>query len=350
MTKKTDSTKKSNDIMFLSTGSTLLDLALSGKLSGGLQCGCYYLLVGDSSSGKSFLSLTCFAEATSNPKFDDYRLIYDDVEHGALMNKERFFGSKAAKRIEPPNLVKGEPQFSSTVEEFYWNVDTATKAGKPFVYVLDSMDGLSTEDDDEQFDKQKNANGKKVSGSYGTTKAKKNSSNLRVVVNRLRETNSVLIIISQTRDNIGFGSQFNPKTRSGGKSLRFYAAAEMWTSIDSKLTKKVNGRERKIGIISDVKVKKNRIQGREPTVKLSILDSNGIDDVGSCIDFLVEEGHWTEDKKVITASDLNLSGKRETLIQKIESEGMENDLRMIVSEIWEQIEKECTPKRKQRYS
>ena len=42
----------------LSTGSTLLNLACTGKTHAGFLPGYYYFIVGDSVSGKSFLSLT----------------------------------------------------------------------------------------------------------------------------------------------------------------------------------------------------------------------------------------------------------------------------------------------------
>jgi RecA/RadA recombinase len=338
------------DRCFLSTGCSLLNLACSGKVNGGFATGGYYLLVGDSSSGKSFLSLTCFAEAANNPGFDDYRLIYDDVEDGALMDKERFFGSKAAQRIEPPGVYKDRPNYSRTVEQFYENLDARCSQG-PCIYVLDSMDALDTEDDLKKLKKQRSAkDGEAVSGSYGTSKAKRNSAGLRQAINSLQVHGSILLIISQTRDNIGPGAMFDPKTRGGGKAMRFYATVEMWTSIGERIrVVRANGKKEKVGIVSKVQVKKNRIQGREPVVNVRILDQHGIDDVGSSVAFLVDEGHWPEERKVITADDLGLKGKRERLIEQIQSEGMEQDLRLVVAEVWEAIEKECALVRKRRY-
>jgi hypothetical protein len=83
---------------YLSTGSTLLNLACSGKVSGGFIKGHYYHFVGDSSSGKTFLCLTCLAEAAINPHFDDYQLIHDDAENGSLFDFGKFFGPKMAGR------------------------------------------------------------------------------------------------------------------------------------------------------------------------------------------------------------------------------------------------------------
>jgi hypothetical protein len=90
-------------------------LSCSGNAKGGFAKGKYHFIVGDSASGKTWLSLTCLAEAAMNPEFENYRFIYDNVEDGALMDIERFFGSKVAERIESPAIDEdGLPDYSST--------------------------------------------------------------------------------------------------------------------------------------------------------------------------------------------------------------------------------------------
>lgn len=145
---------------FLSTGSTVLNLACSGRPDGGFVKGYYILLVGDSRSGKTFLSLTCLAEANLNKNFKDYRFIYDNAESGALMDIKRFFGSGVAQRMEPPARDKeGNPVFSSTIQDFYFHVDDANKdpLQKPYIYILDSMDALDSDEDAKKFDQRKRA-------------------------------------------------------------------------------------------------------------------------------------------------------------------------------------------------
>lgn len=334
----------------LSTGSTLLDLSLSGRYQGGFSKGRYFFIVGDSSSGKTFLSLTCLAEASKNPQFDDYRFIFDNAEDGALMDMERYFGKRVAKRLEPPRKEDGVPVFSSTVEEFYYNIDDAFKAGKPFIYVLDSMDALDTEEDEAKFEQSKKASRKgtnDAAGSYGVSKAKLNSTRLRRVLSQLRKSKSILIIISQTRDNIGFG--WEKRTRAGGRALKFYATVEIWSSVTEKISKTVNGKKRQIGITCRIQTKKNRLTGKEWTVEMPIFHSFGIDDVGSCVDFLVEEKHWPCSKGIIKADEFNFRGTRDKLIRFIEQEEAELDLRMITGEVWNEIEEACQLKRKRRY-
>jgi RecA/RadA recombinase len=334
---------------FLSTGSTLLNLACTNKPNHGFIKGHYHFIVGDSASGKTFLSLTCIAEACANPEFDDYRFIYDNSESGALMDIERFFGKKVYQRMESPAIAEEFNVYSSTIEEFYYHVDDALKQNKPFIYILDSMDSLSSKDELEKFDEQKNAyrKGKITTGSYGDGKAKRNSEHLRKVVSRIAKTNSILIIISQTRDNLGFG--FEKKSRAGGHALRFYATLEIWSSIKEKLYKIIKDKKRQIGIECKLQIKKNRITGKERTITVPIYHSFGIDDIGSCVDYLVDEGHWTAKANSINAKEFEFQGKRESLIKYIEETGLEKDLKSIVGNVWDEIEELSGVKRKRRY-
>lgn len=328
----------------LSTGSTLLNLACSGRSDVGFLPGTYVFLVGDSASGKSFLSLTCLAEAAMNPLFKSYRFIYDNAENGALMDIGRFFGQEVARRLEVATI-------SDTLEGFFYNLDDAFTEARPFIYVLDSMDCLTTEEETDKFaeGKQASRTGKQVAGSYGTSKAKANSAGIRRIIPKLKDTGSILIIISQTRDNIGFGAQFNPKTRSGGHALRFYCHLELWSSIRSRIKKTVRGKERQLGIVCKAEVKKNRLTGRERSVEIPILHSSGIDDLGSCVDYLIDEGHWAKSGANVTAGEFDHKGSRDKLIARIEDEGREPELRQLVAKVWTDIETACTVSRKPRY-
>ena len=336
---------------YLSSGSTLLNLALTDNPFGAFRKGCYYFLVGDSSSGKTFLSCTSLAEAASSPVFKDHRFIFDDVENGALMDMEKFFGKKMADRLEAPRVVSGEKTFSSTIEDFYFHIDDALQDGRPFIYILDSMDCLTSEKESEEFNsnKKKVRDGKSQDGSYGDGKAKKNSTGMRTLVNRLKKTDSILIVISQTRDNIGFGAQFNPKTRSGGNALKFYATAEIWISVIKTITKTVQGQSRHVGKTIQVQTKKNRHTGREGKVTTPIYPSYGIDDMEGCIDYLLEEDHWKQNKAKIDAPELSFEGTKQKLIEKIEADGLEDKVRKIVGKVWCDIRDACAHKRKKRY-
>ncbi len=341
------------DADFLSTGSTLLDLGCSGRLAGGFAKGKYYFLVGDSDSGKSFLSMSCFAEACLNPNFKGHRLIHDDVEGGVLMDVAKMFGLEAALRIEPPAGTSKKPKYSSTVEEFFFHLKDAFDLGQPFVYILDSEDALPPEAWLKTQDKKRKAalKGKEdTAGSYGTEKAKANSVGMRSVIARLRDSGSILLIISQTRDNIGWNSQYQPKTHGGGHALTFYATVKMWSSVKKRLTVSYRDKDRVQGILARLDIKRTRFTGRPVKVDIPIYWSSGIDNVGSCVDWLLEEKHWREGDKGIIVPEWDIQAyDRNKLVAYIEDVMLENELYKIVAEAWAKIEAATVSGRKNKY-
>jgi len=349
---------------FISTGSTLLNLALTDNINCGWQKGKMANIIGDSSSGKTFLALTTFAEAANDEDYDDFRLIMDDAEHANMFDIPKLFGKKTAKRIEPPAILKGEDCPSETIEDFHVNLRKALAKINPFIYILDSMDALDSEADQKKMEEfMKNHEKKRkalekakegedakavkdVSGSYGMAKAKKNSDILKDCCGKLEKSDSILLIISQTRDNINPMS-FEKKTRSGGKALKFYATHELWTANGGKLKGTGN---RVIGVKCIVKVTKNKITGKCREVEIPIFYDMGIDDIGSCIDFLIEEEFWKGGTKIDTKGYFAKEPlTRNKLIDLIEDKDFESQLKHLVGKVWKTIEDNLKLDRKRRY-
>lgn len=324
---------------FLSSGSTILNCALSDNPYRGFLKGKSIHLVGDSVSGKTWLAWTMLAEAVANPNFDNHRFIYDGSEGGSLMDISKYFGKRLLGRIEWKH--------SRYLEEFYFNVDNFLGEGKPFIYIEDSYDILTTYADEHKFEENKKAfeKGKELTGSYGT-KAKVNSEYMRQIISKIeKEGQSIIVGISQSRQNFdGF-----EKTNAGGDALKFDATFQLWTSVKQQITKQVLGKDRQLGIKCLIKIKKNRLNGKERKIIIPIYHSFGIDDVGSCVDYLIEEGHWDKQGDKINASEFNFTGKPEKLVQQIEAESGERELRDLVGETWNEIESACAIKRKSRY-
>ena len=331
---------------FLHTGSTLLNLAASDTPFGGYALGSYIYFVGDSNSGKTWFSLALMAEAALSNACKDYKLIYDAIEGGAQMDLSHYFGKKLASRIEPPS--KRGP--SEHLEQFYYNIDGAMDLG-PCIYILDSMDALDAEEDIKYFEnkKKKDTNGTAKAddaGTYGTAKANINSRYIRRVSNRVRKTGSILLIISQTRENLKFGHE--TKTRSGGKGLSFYADVEAWFAKRGALTKTVRGKARNVGTISKIQVKRTRTTGKSNVIEVPIYEGHGIDDTGNMIDYLVDENEWDKEKQSIITPWGKMS--RDKLIKEIEDNNREKDVASIVGEVWEDIAQASRIQRKNRYA
>lgn len=335
----------------LSTGYTPLDVHCSGRTEGGYGKGLFVFIVGDNSTGKTWLSNTCLAEAARNPEFDDYEFIFDNVENGNLINTRKFFGRAVDKRLVPPRGTKQDPINSITSEDFFDNLYTRLVSKRPCIYIVDSETALNAEADMQRFQENKKLReaGKKVKGSYGMAKPKQNSDKIKLMIPLLEKTGSILIMIGQTRKNIDPFS-FEDRTHSGGLSMGFYAHLEFWTRLLKKIKKDVRGKPRHIGTNVEVEIRKNRLTGWTGKLSFPFYKSFGIDELGGCIDYLVGENWWPKKGGKIDAKELEIKLKKEELVQYIQEEGLQQALKLAVKKCFLAIQKACSINREPRYT
>ena len=332
------------------------NLECSGHIEGAFKKGSVVNLIGDSHAGKTLFALSILAECSMLESFDHYRFINDDVENACEFDVEYIFGKGCADRIE------GSEQGiqSDTFEDFESNIEAALKIaennGSPFIYVLDSADALDTENAIKKFEENLVARekGNKEKGSFGDGKAALFSAFFKHYKKRIHATGSLLLIISQTRDNLGFGAAFNPKVRSGGKALKFYSAHEVWLSMVKK--EKKGDRTYMTDVMA--KVTKNKLTGRHGVAYFPILFDLGIDYIQSCIYFLMNEGYWKGNKtsvdtdgwcKVADAKTGKVSFNK--LIEYVEKNNLEKDLAKECKVAYDNAIAKMTPThRKFRYS
>jgi len=324
----------------------MLNLGLSDKVNGGWCTGKVANLIGDSSAGKSFLAWTMFAEICRNPIFDLYDLFYDDTEYANEFDIPYLFGSKTKKRVDC------ESYKSDTIQKWYTSILKLIAKGDPFIYVLDSFDGLNSDEEKARTKKMlTKKEGTEIEGSYKTEKARLASEVFRNITEALSKTSSMLLVISQTRDNIGvtFGSK---KTRSGGKALKFYSTYEVWLAVSGAIKKESTKIKRTVGNDIIAKVSKNKITGKQRIVSFPIYYDFGVDDITSCINFLKETDTW---KKVTGKGwrtgieKLDGIGTLPEIIRVIENENLEDEVKNIVQDVWLKIENGVKTERKRRY-
>lgn len=334
--------------VLLDSGSTLLNLACTDTARGAFGIGRMVNIVGDKSSGKSFLAMTALAEACNRAEFEEYRLVYDDAEFALGFDVEKLFGKKLAKELNVRN--------SQTIEEFAANCLRELKSKTPCIYVIDSMDSLSSNEEAELSAAMVKASEQDkpidASKGYKLAKARILSSSLRQICAELKHSRSILIIISQVRENLEFG--FEKYTITGGKSLQFYASHQIWLFKKGKLQRTVNGKKRSIGVVVDPKVRKNKLTGKErEDIPFAIYYDYGVDDIGSMIDWMVSEKVWKKaGSNISTNGDLDLpeSVDREALITLIEEDdALYEDLRDYVAEKWLEIEEKIKTNRRSKY-
>ena len=344
--------EKKEKILLIPSGSTLLNCACSGSPLGAYRAGTIITLPGASASGKTMLLFTMFAEMCQSKKFDNYKLIYDDAEEALSINIEKLFGIGALQRIKPPSYSnEKESVYSETIQDFQNNILLQIKKEIPFVYALDSLDALSSDEEMEREYKKailsiKNPEQlKELKGSYNIEKAKIIGQCLRMIRGKLKNTKSLLIIVQQERANIG-GGMFQKETiTSGGKAPFYYSSHQVWM----KRIKSLKKNEKKIGNRVKAIVTKNKLTGKERSAEFDIYDDYGIDDIGSQIDFLLQEGQWKKNGIKINAIGLDIIEVRSKIISQIEKEGLQKELKRITGAVWGQIESELKLNRKAKY-
>lgn len=270
---------------YASTGCLLLDLTVGGGKGLGFPFGWMVNIVGDKSAGKTFLAweiiAACYHKFKKNLKWN-----YDESESGNTFDTEKLYGVDFIEHENHFNKV------SNLVEEMDGNTSLFLKqmnsVKQKGIYVVDSLDGLSDEDKEKQSVKfEAIASGKKgkESGSYNTGTASHLSKQyFRTKTAKLKEKNVLLVIISQVREKLNAGL-FEKKTyRAGGKAMDFYAHTCLWLFTLSKIVK--NGKV--IGVVVKAKADKSKTPRPYRECTFSMYFDYGIDNIGSCIDYLFD--------------------------------------------------------------
>ena len=313
------------DLEFVSTGCCILDSVLGG----GYVLGRIANLVGDKSTGKTLLAI----EASAN-----FALAYPD---GIIRyaEAEAAFDERYAEALGMPI---DRVQFAKnilTVEDVFEDIEKYLKEweGKPCLYIIDSLDALS--DRAEQ--------GRKIDeGSYNMNKQKKLGEMFRRLVQKVEESRMLILIISQIRDKIGvsFGET---KTRSGGKSLDFYASQVFWLSEVEKMKRTVDKVERITGVRVKARCKKNKIGLPFRECEFPVLFGYGIDDLTASVEWLLDI------KREELLKDLGLSAAgykiRISSIRNkggLEAQKLRKQLQEIVINEWRRIETSFLPQSK----
>lgn len=325
--------------LFIPTGCSILNCALSNRVDGGYGSGRVVNIIGDSHAGKTILALTGLAEMSIDTQWDDYQLLFSDVERALSFDIERLFGRRLRKRLEAGWELESEicdmEEYSPpvTIQEFYQRILKRIQSGQPFIEVLDSFDSLTSSEEVDRADVLRDKG--KEAGSYKMEKARWASEVFRVISSGLSNTGSLLIVISQTRDNID-PIGFQKKTRSGGKALEFYSSHIFWLSKLKSITQGTKPKQIKVGRHVAAKITKTKLTGYEGEVHFPVYRQIGIDDIGASIEFLIEwSPRWKKKGTGICCEELGLQGFQKTVCAKAEREYQE-EIKEHLQEAWDE--------------
>lgn len=321
-------------VEFLDSGSTVLNLALSGKgREGGWARGRVVNIIGDGSSGKTLLALEmaarCFYKLNKNPEtFPNVKkifIVFENAEGVMDFPVEEMYGKEFYDAVEWVQI----PTIEAFGRDYTRRVDSL-KEGEFLLYIVDSMDTLISEDAQERFLKaaEKDAS---EEGSFGMEKQKYSGKFFSNLCSIGQGKDATLVIISQVRENIGvtFGKKYR---RAGGKALDFFTHQCCWLAVKNHLKKTVKGETRTYGIQVKAKLERSKVGKPFRETDFIILFDYGVDRILSDIIYLYGE---KEKKMEFEGETFN---SQEKLVNYIQEKNLENRLSELVEEKWKAVE------------
>ena len=254
---------------FISTGSTILDLAIANKPNGGVAVGKITELNGLEGSGKSLIGSHLLASTQKK----DGIAVYIDTESAVSPEFLEAIGVDTTKMLYV-HLETVEEVFE-TIETIVTKIRESNK-DKLVTILVDSLAAASTKVEmDADFDKD----------GWATAKAIIISKAMRKITQMIARQKVALVFTNQLRQKLGvmFG---DPWTTSGGKALPFHSSTRVRFKNAGQI--KDSSKKNTIGIKIKAQVIKNRLGPPMRTAEFPLYFDTGIDDFGSWLTTMKE--------------------------------------------------------------
>ena len=308
--------------MLVSTGSTLLDCAISGKRvkGGGIPGGILIEIYGPSGKGKTALAVEIGASAQAGGG----TVFFNDPE-GRL---DQEYAEAYGLSLRGKNYAQ-----SNTIEEVFTDLIAWFKKDLPqdkiHVYICDSLAALSTEAEMEGGDKA------------GMLRAKAFSQMTRRIARMVSNKNRLIVFTNQIRQKPSIGGFGGPsETTPGGEAIKFYASLRLRVGVPAsghKISqmKKIRGVEveKVIGINSLVNVVKNSCDAPYREAPITIIFDYGLDDVRTNLEYIKK---FAEDKSYVI-KDFS-AARLPTAIKYVEDNDLQDYIREETIVLWQEIE------------
>jgi len=310
----------------ISTGSTLLDLAISGgrKKGGGIPGGVFVEIFGPSSAGKTVLLCEIAGDVQrkgGQVRFDDpearlnttfaqlFDLNTDDIEYATPDKVTQVFA----------NIREWEPINKNVINGTF----------------TDSLAALST---DIEMD---NDDGDKM----GMRRAKEFSEGFRKNARIITKKNYIMVCSNQVRENSDAGKYGVKYKSTGGFAIGFYASLRLRATNPEKIwvEKTVAGKKVKrcIGVETTFEVFKSSIWKPFHSAPVAIIFDYGIDDIRMNLQYVKD---YTKNT-TYQVRDIKLSNSMDDSIKMVEEQTLQRKLKREVIELWEEIESKFVTER-----
>ena len=246
--------------VFVDTGSFIFNALCSGSLYGGISDRRITAIAGESSTGKTFFSLSVVNNfLQSNP--DGY-VLYFDTE--AAINRQLLEDKNIPlDRFVVVNVVTVEEFRQKALKAVDIYLKTPEENRKPCMFVLDSLGMLSTEKEIRDALDEKNVR--------DMTKAQLVKGTFRMLTLKLGQAKIPMLVTNHTYDVVG--AYVPTKEMGGGSGLKYAASTIVYLS-----KKKEKDGKDVIGNIIKAKAAKSRLTKENKDVEIRLYyDERGLD-------------------------------------------------------------------------
>ena len=253
---------------FISTGSSMLDLAISNRPDGGIAVGRITEINGLESSGKSLLGAHILAETQKK----DGIAVYIDTETSVSQDFLEVLGVDMSKMLYL-HLETVEEIFEA-IEEIVTKVRESDK-DRLVTIMVDSLAAASTKVEIEaDFEKD----------GWATSKAIIISKAMRKITQLIGREKIALVFTNQLRQKLGvmFG---DPWTTSGGKALPFHASTRIRLKNMGQIK---DSKKNVLGMKCRAQIVKNRLGPPLRHADYDMYFDRGIDNYGAWLTVLKE--------------------------------------------------------------
>ena len=285
-----DSDAPTNVNEWISTGCSMLDLAISNRPHGGFPVGRITEITGLEASGKSLLAAHALAETQKKGGLG----VYIDTESASSAEFLQAIGVDLKSMLYVP--LETIEEIFETIETIVENVRKSDK-DRLVTIIVDSIMGASTKIEmAAEYDKD----------GYATSKSIILSKAMRKVTNWIARERICLIFTNQLRTKLGvsFG---DPWTTSGGKALPFHASVRLRLKSIGQIKAKLNGKDQVVGIQTRCLIVKNRMGPPLRTIDYEIYFDSGIDNYGGWLSIMKDFKLVTQAGAWYTYQDVDLN-------------------------------------------
>ena len=260
---------------WVSTGASMLDVAISNRPYGGLPVGRITEITGLEQSGKSLVSAHLLAETQ---KLGGIAVLID-TENAVSREFLEAIGVDTTKLLYvTAETVEQCFEYTETIIE---KVRTSSK-DKYVTIVVDSVAAASTE---KEMEADYGKDG------YATDKAIIISKAMRKITNLIGRQKITLVFTNQLRQKMNAMPFSDPWTTSGGKAIAFHASVRLrLKSMGTIKAKDSSGNDRIVGIKVRCQVVKNRMGPPLRSADFDIFFDRGIDNFGAWLGSMKDNG------------------------------------------------------------